>query len=195
MAMSRFEKLFVNRAAKGRANIRRLERRLELLDPARIRDVLELGCGMGTVSAHLADVYPWNVTGTDVDPNQIEEARHRHGESARLRFQVEDASQLSFDDETFDLMIAQDMLHHVHHWHAVLHEARRVLRPTGHLILDELAITTLGGWLAGLFRPTRHGYTLSRLHDAFLQIGFEIKNEDRTGIGLVGRYLALLRRS
>ena len=47
MAMTRFEKLFVNRQKKGDRNIEAVRNRLIGLNIQDIHDVLEVGCGVG----------------------------------------------------------------------------------------------------------------------------------------------------
>ena len=48
MEMTRFEKFFVNRERKGLENLKRVRRAIEGVDHGAIRDVLEIGCGIGT---------------------------------------------------------------------------------------------------------------------------------------------------
>ena len=50
MAMTKFEKLFVNRQKKGDRNIEIARNRLNGLNIQNIHDVLEIGCGTGTDS-------------------------------------------------------------------------------------------------------------------------------------------------
>ncbi len=91
MAMSRFEKLFVNRQSKGRRKSSKVRERLGSLDTEAIHDVLEIGCGFGTVSDYVAETYSMRVTGTDFDPEQISEAGKLYPGRENLHFQVEDA--------------------------------------------------------------------------------------------------------
>jgi cyclopropane fatty-acyl-phospholipid synthase-like methyltransferase len=49
MEMTRLEKWFVNRSKKAERNIARVRQRLQELPSETIQDVLELGCGIGTV--------------------------------------------------------------------------------------------------------------------------------------------------
>jgi cyclopropane fatty-acyl-phospholipid synthase-like methyltransferase len=116
MAMTNIEKRFVNRERKARRNIEKVDQQLEHLDSQKIKAVLELGCGIGSVSAHLADRYQMNVYGTDFGHEQIKLARRMYPENEYLKFGVEDASNLSCKDEIYDLVISQNMFHHVPDW-------------------------------------------------------------------------------
>lgn len=158
MEMTRIEKFLVNRDAKGRRNLARVKRMLRGVDAASIRDVLEIGCVIGTVSACLADEYGWNVIGTDYDARQVEEAKMRYPEAGGLLYRREDATRLSFADASFDLAIAQMVFHHIPSWPNAVTELSRVLRPGGMVVwFDHVVsagmIKTLGPILrrAGLY--------------------------------------------
>jgi len=71
MAMTGLEKRFVNRMQKAERNVGKVRKNLALLDIEQIREVLEIGCGIGSVSAYLAQTYDMQVFGTDYDPGQI----------------------------------------------------------------------------------------------------------------------------
>lgn len=94
--------------------------------------VLECGCGLGN-SSWLLSQRGFDVTGTDLSPRNIEEARRRHPGSDRLRFLVEDSAALSFGDASFDAVCSALMLEHVAEVEKVLLEMARVLKPGGRL--------------------------------------------------------------
>nr|WP_245215326.1 class I SAM-dependent methyltransferase [Pararoseomonas baculiformis] len=72
------------------------------------RDVLDLGCGIGRVSAALA-ARCRSVLGLDVSPGMIAEARRRHGSIPRLRFETTPGTGLSsLPERCFDLILAVD---------------------------------------------------------------------------------------
>ena len=68
--------------------------------------MLDVGCGAGQIAipAARAGVY---VTGVDIAPNQIEQARARaRAESLEVRFEEGDAEMLAFEDGSFDLVVS-----------------------------------------------------------------------------------------
>ncbi len=179
MKMTSFEKKFVNRVAKGRKNAERVRRRLEQIDHASLHDALELGCGIGTVSAFLAETFSKNVVGTDIDPGQIELARSSYPEHDLLRFAVEDASRLSFADESFDLVVAYYVFHHIPNWSDAIGEIARVLRPEGCLLWVDL---TCSGFIRRLFAGLKRQYGVyshAEILAAFRQAGFDVAASDK----------------
>ena len=174
MEMTRFEKWFVNRNRKAQRNIARVRRRLAELPSDQIQNVLELGCGIGTVAAFLAKTYNMKVWGTDFDRKQIQIARERHRENEHLTYQVEDAAQLSFQDAQFDLVVSQNVFHHLSEWRTAAREVVRVLRPGGFLMWLDLVLPR---WVVRLLQPLAKKYGLYCIEDVkrvFDQQGLEL---------------------
>ncbi|MFL6215531.1 MAG: class I SAM-dependent methyltransferase [Blastocatellia bacterium] len=97
----------------------------------RDRDVIEVGCGLGTDAINFAR-YGARYTGVDLTEAAIALVEKRfalEGLGARLR--VADAEALPFDDESFDLFYSHGVLHHTPDTQRAIDEARRVLRPGG----------------------------------------------------------------
>jgi ubiquinone/menaquinone biosynthesis C-methylase UbiE len=173
MEMTRLEKWFVNRDSKTRRNIARIDQRLAKLPARSLTNALELGCGIGSVAAFLAQQYNLRVWGTDSDPAQIEIARKRHPETDQLTYRVEDAAHLSFKDADFDLVISQNVFHHIARWQTVVREIARVLKPGGYLLWLDLAFP---GWIARPFQRLVKRYSMyciSEVESVFKHQGFE----------------------
>jgi len=173
MEMSRLEKWMVNRENKAKRNIARLRQRLAALPSETIKDVLELGCGIGDVAAFLSETYNMKVWGTDYDPEQIQISRKRHPENKHLIYQIEDAEHLSFQDARFDLVVSQNVFHHLPKWQAAVREVARVLRPGGFLLWLDL---TFPKWIGKLFQPFVKNHSLYCIADVkyvFEKQGFE----------------------
>jgi SAM-dependent methyltransferase len=96
--------------------------------------VLDVGCGPGTITADLAAlVEPGRVTAVELTPDALDLAR---GEATARRqgnidFAVADVHALQFDDGTFDVVHAHQVLQHVGDPVAALREMRRVCKPGG----------------------------------------------------------------
>ena len=89
------------------------------------RTVLDLGCRSGAVTQHFLEGN--EVTGVDVDPTALERAAERG--ITPVRANAEEA--LPFADDSFDAVVAGELLEHVRDPADVVSEVRRVLRAGG----------------------------------------------------------------
>src|SRR5262249_4652272 len=106
----------------------------------RVRDVLDVGCGVGHWGRLLAQVLPATarVQGVDRDPHWVEHAAARvSGLGGRFSYQVAVAERLPFADASFDLVTCQTVLIHAPDPGAVIDEMIRVTRPGGLLLAAE----------------------------------------------------------
>ncbi|MFN7149015.1 MAG: methyltransferase domain-containing protein [Microthrixaceae bacterium] len=93
--------------------------------------VLDVGCGPGTITADLAArVAPGRVVGVDRSAEVIERAAADHA-TADVEFRTADLMDLPFDDDTFDVVHAHQVLQHVADPVGALAEMRRVCRTGG----------------------------------------------------------------
>ena len=102
--------------------------------------MLDLGCGPGTITIDLARrVAPGEVLGIDPSTAAIETAMKNaeNAHCANVRFATGDAYALEFDDSTFDVVHAHQVLQHLGDPIAALREARRVLEPGGLLAVRD----------------------------------------------------------
>jgi ubiquinone/menaquinone biosynthesis C-methylase UbiE len=81
---------------------------LKMARPQSGMNVLEIGCGTGTNLELFADA-GCEVTGVDLSPAMIDVARRKLGDRADLR--LGDASEMSFADGSFDLVVSFLSLH------------------------------------------------------------------------------------
>jgi ubiquinone/menaquinone biosynthesis C-methylase UbiE len=195
MAMTRLEKRFVNRDRKAERNIEKVNQCLEKLDIHKIHQVLELGCGTGAVSAYLASNYQMKVYGTDFDPNQIEIAKKTFQESDHLHFMDEDASNLSFDLVRFDLVLSQNVFHHIPAWETAVKEIVRVLRPGGYFIWLDLAFPRLIKDILQPFVKNYAIYTIDEVKASFIKNGLNQLFYERLAHGLFTHHQIVLQKS
>jgi len=96
--------------------------------------LLDVGCGLGTITVDLAEaVAPGEVVGIDAAATVLDEARaHAAARGAdNVRFEAGDVYRLPFDDASFDVVHAHQVLQHLTDPVAALCEMRRVARPGG----------------------------------------------------------------
>ncbi|QVQ52949.1 methyltransferase domain-containing protein [Spiractinospora alimapuensis] len=97
-------------------------------------DLLDLGCGPGTITADLARlVAPGRVVAVDSAPDVLTKAERACAERgvSNVEFVVSDAAALSLESDGFDVVHAHQVLQHVSDPVGVLGEMRRVCRPGG----------------------------------------------------------------
>ena len=102
--------------------------------------LLDVGCGPGTITADLAAlVAPGPVTGIDLADSVIEIARRETSDHdlSNLTFATDDVYRLSFDDESFDVVHAHQVLQHLSDPVAALVQMRRVLHHGGLLAVRD----------------------------------------------------------
>jgi len=94
--------------------------------------VLEVGCGTGVFTTYIFDVYK-DLTGIDISESLIEVGRQRF---PGVSLQLQDIHKTTFPDETFDLILGCNVLHHLD-WDIALREMNRILRPGGQIRFSE----------------------------------------------------------
>lgn len=104
---------------------------------ARGKRVLDVACGEGYGSAHLAGVAA-AVTGVDVDASAIAHARARYAELASLQFVCASCEALPLGDASVDLAVSFETIEHVNaaEQRAFVRELKRVLATEGVLVMS-----------------------------------------------------------
>lgn len=131
-------------------------------------DLLDLGCGPGTITVDLAArVAPGRVLGIDAGDDIVDTARataHEAG-ATNVTIEVGDAYALDLPDASFDVVHAHQVLQHLTDPVAALREAHRVLRPDGLLAARDSdyagfiwapADPRLDRWMALYHQVTHH---------------------------------------
>lgn len=91
--------------------------------------VLDVGSSTGIIDFYLSKYFA-KVVGTDIDKDAIEFAK-KNFRSKNLLFKTEDALNLSFNDNSFDVVICTHIYEHVSNPQKLFDEIYRVLKPTG----------------------------------------------------------------
>jgi SAM-dependent methyltransferase len=99
-------------------------------------NVLDVACGPGILACALAE-QAGHVTGIDITPAMIGEARMRQDDMAldNLSWQIGDATDLPFEDGRFDRVVTRYSFHHMTDPAATLAEMVRVCRPDGRIVV------------------------------------------------------------
>lgn len=116
-------------------------------------NILELGCGTGTMWKECADRIPagWTITLSDLSDGMLDSAWRNLVVTGRsFKFEGIDAQSIPYADGTFDTVIANHMLYHVPDRKKALTEIKRVLKNGGCLIATTVGanhMKEMYGWL------------------------------------------------
>ena len=106
------------------------------LQDKKYADILEIACGTGRVTAHLArSVKHDTLTATDLNPDMIKIAKDIV-QNDSIKWMPADGMELPFDDSSFDLVVMQFGIMFFLDKEKGLKEAYRVLRTGGKLIFS-----------------------------------------------------------
>jgi ubiquinone/menaquinone biosynthesis C-methylase UbiE len=100
--------------------------------------VLDVACGPGLVANAFA-AHAAHVTGLDLTPAMIEEARRRQPATLdNLDWRVGDISALPFADASFSVVLTRYTFHHFLDPRAALREMMRVCKPGGRILIADV---------------------------------------------------------
>ena len=111
-----------------------------IYEQCRITDgmkILELGCGNGALWTENLSRLPEHVSVTlsDISEGMLRDARRSIGSlDARFSFRAFDCASIPFEDQSFDLVIANHVLFYCRDIPRVCREVRRVLTPRGRFL-------------------------------------------------------------
>lgn len=104
--------------------------------------VLDAGCGIGGPSRYLADSYGCTVEAMDLTPEYVEVARQLNekvGLGDKITVQVGSVTELPYADQSFDVVLSQNVSMNVSDKSSMFKEAFRVLKPNGIFTFSHLA--------------------------------------------------------
>ena len=96
--------------------------------------VLEIGCGNGFTSKMIARLVG-EITITDMSVEMLREARANLRDFDNVRIRMDDCYSTSLKGESFDSILYANVIHIVRDPQHVLAEGRRLLKPSGRLIV------------------------------------------------------------
>lgn len=142
-------------------------------------EVLECACGTGMLSAPVAGVCR-HLTATDFSENMLKRAKKNCRESDNISFTQADIMNLPFDDNSFDKVVAANVIHLLDEPMKALCELRRVCRNGGQLIIPTYINRTKGGKTSGFAKTVgkagadfKRQFTFDSYKDFFADAGFQ----------------------
>ncbi|CAK9437290.1 uncharacterized protein LODBEIA_P16680 [Lodderomyces beijingensis] len=112
--------------------------------------VLDVGCGPGTITIDFAQNYlneQGFITGVEPTRELIEIAKSNKDEIApkctNIKFEIASIYELPYDDDTFDLVHAHQVVVHLQDPVAALAELKRVTKPGGYVCVKDADLETI----------------------------------------------------
>ena len=158
------------------------------LSLAELGDVLDAGCGDGSVAALLA-AQSRSVTCIDRSERAVIAARERLGALGTVT--IGDVEALSFDDRSFDVVLLFHVLASTNDPERALGECARVLRPGGRLLAitldrhEHLDLTAPYGHVHPGFRPKKLAASLEKAGLVVHQCGVTSRERREPGFEVV----------
>ena len=137
--------------------------------------ILDVGCGTGANLLMLSQY--GEAEGVDISEDALAFCRERGLDKVKLGA----GEELPYEDATFDLVTAFDVVEHMDDDLAGLKEMRRVLRPGGHALIFVPTFMFLWG-LQDDVSNHRRRYRLPELRRVLEQAGFEIERSSYANI-------------
>lgn len=146
--------------------------------------ILDVGCGTGANLLMLSKY--GDAEGVDISEDALAFCRERGLEKVKLGA----AENLPYDDDTFDLVTALDVVEHLDDDLAGLREMRRVLRPGGRVLLFVPTFMFLWG-LQDDVSNHRRRYRMPELRRVLERAGFEVERTTYANITFFMPILAM----
>jgi len=151
---------------------------LETVDKLPAERILDVACGTGLLLESLTKRFDQpDLVGIDRVPAMLDTARHRLGQRATL---LEGAAErLPVADAAFQLVVSTNALHYFPDADAALREIRRVISPSGNLVITDWCRDYLWMKLLNRVLPmTRHAHVRTfnthELENNLENAGFEV---------------------
>jgi ubiquinone/menaquinone biosynthesis C-methylase UbiE len=169
-------------------------------DVGRIDHALHIACGNGNPTQLILKYFrAEKVSAIDREDTLVADACRRYG-SESIDFSVQDVCSLSFEDNSFDAAFNLADLHNKIDWQRGVLELKRVLKPGGLLILEELSQETFTHAAGKLFKAlTDHPYdsmlTQEGFRDYVLENGFEVLHfQEKCPFGMLKYFIMVARK-
>ena len=104
-------------------------------------NILELGCGTGLfwLANRNHIVKSWSIVLSDYSEGMLETARKNLSRlNFDFKYEIVNAEDIKYADQTFDIILANNMLYHVQNRDTAIHNINRILKDTGVFIASTM---------------------------------------------------------
>lgn len=106
-----------------------------------VNRVLDIGTGTGDFMKVLNDTFGDSTQLVGIDPGEqwLTMARSRFHDNKHIEFKCMGSEQLQFEDNFFDVVSISNAMHHLENIEQSFNEMKRVVRPDGWIIVNEIS--------------------------------------------------------
>ena len=141
-------------------------------------EVLECACGTGLLSGVIARKCK-SLTATDFSEKMLQRARKKYGKYPNVKFEQGNILQLAYLDETFDVVVAANVIHLLEDPYKALKELDRVCRLGGRMIIPTYMNQTekgttnhVSGAIGKAGADFKREFTMSSYEKFFAEAGY-----------------------
>jgi len=153
--------------------------------------ILDIGCGTGEFERLILREHPdQQMIGIDISEKMLGLAREKCRAYPNVAFLKANASALPLPDQSFDLVVSANSLHYFDKPSVSIAEMRRVLPPTGSLVIldwckDNLICRCFDFFLRRIERGYQSCYTQRELQRLLAAAGFSIQSTRKIKLGSI----------
>lgn len=141
--------------------------------------VLECACGTGLLTGAMAERCK-HLTATDFSEKMLRQTEKKSRNCGNVSFQQANILALDFPDESFDVVVAANVIHLLDDPLAALHEMERVCRRGGRMIIPTYMNQNKKGEITGFVKAMsevsdvfRHQFTMATYQEFFEVAGYQ----------------------
>jgi ubiquinone/menaquinone biosynthesis C-methylase UbiE len=195
MKLNRIEFMLMNNRLRGLIQ-EKYEAKLfrSMSSITHIETALEIGCGNGNGTRVIKKLFSPNyILAIDLDEKMIKIAQQRNRDIS-VTYKTMDASKLDFPDNHFDAIFDFAIIHHIPNWKDCIQELKRVLKPNGEIILEELSTESFSIGLGKFYKkildhPYQQMFSSKQFTEYMTEIGFTIEHyKESRPLGLIRHF-------
>jgi 2-polyprenyl-3-methyl-5-hydroxy-6-metoxy-1,4-benzoquinol methylase len=100
--------------------------------------ILDIGCGLGYITAEIAEHFNSNIIGIDIDENIIFNAQKHWAENLKIKFEILDGNKINLLQSNFDLICFLDTIYFtdsIENLNLLLDKCFSILNPEGKVVI------------------------------------------------------------
>jgi ubiquinone/menaquinone biosynthesis C-methylase UbiE len=145
---------------------------------------LDIGCGQGHgIKLALSKFKVSQVDAFDIDERMLTISRAVTKSLCDVNISNNSATQISADNESYDVVFDYQVLHHIVDWQAAVREAYRVMRPNAQLMIAESlpGLIEKSWWGRRMDHPQENRFTAQQLQTELHDVGFTLSKPRTLG--------------